>query len=142
MLMFQHPSLQLHAVVSYQRPLDAESYYYSDHQVYGIPTLTGNFNASKRLLNKKRHSLSLTGNLHYQTKTLVKANPNVIGSADFHLDAFSIFDLGLRYAYNDFFQLSLDCDNVLDKTYYIGGSFYVPYQGLGRVAMATLSFQL
>ena len=59
-----------------------------------------------------------------------------------YLDALAIFDLGLRYTFNGFLQLSLDCDNVLDKTYYIGGSFYVPYQGLGRMAMATLSFQM
>lgn len=142
MLRYQHPSFHLQAVVSYQKPLDAESYYYSDHQVYGVPLLTGNFMANKRLLNKRRQTLSLTGNLHCQTKTLIKANSRIAGSTDSNLDALAIFDLGLRYTFNGFLQLSLDCDNVLDKTYYIGGSFYVPYQGLGRMAMATLSFQM
>ena len=49
---------------------------------------------------------------------------------------------GFKYSYNNSIQLSLDCDNLFDKTYYIGGSFYVPYQALGRNVMATVSFKL
>jgi outer membrane receptor protein involved in Fe transport len=36
--------------------------------------------------------------------------------------------------------VSLDCDNVFDKTYYIGGTSYFPYQYPRRMVMGTLSF--
>ena len=32
--------------------------------------------------------------------------------------------------------------NVFDRSYYVGGSFYLPYQAQGRTVMATVSFKL
>ena len=61
---------------------------------------------------------------------------------DFELSGNVIVDLGIKYTYNNAIQLSLDCDNVFDKTYYVGGSFYLPYQMPGRIFMATASFKL
>ena len=104
--------------------------------------LRANLNCSKRIVNFRKHLLWLAAGFKFGTKTLNKANSRIKGSEDFDLSGNAIVDLGLKYSYNNSIQLSLDCDNLFDKTYYIGGSFYVPYQALGRNVMATVSFKL
>ena len=141
-LNFSLPSFRIDANMSYLRPLDAEGYYYTDHKIYSIPTFTANLTCNKRFINVGKHLLWLAAGLKYTSKTLNKANSRVPGSEDFELSGNAIFDLGLKYSYNNVMQLSLDCDNLFDKTYYVGGSFYLPYQALGRTIMATVSFKL
>ena len=141
-LSFNIPSFRINANLTYLRPLEAEGYYYSDHQIYSIPSFTSNLTCNKRLMNVGNHLLWLAAGMKYTSKTLNKANSRVPGSEDFNLSSNAIFDLGLKYSYHEAIQLSLDCDNLFDKTYYVGGSFYVPYQALGRTVMATISFKL
>ena len=139
---FRIPSFRIDANMTYLRPLEAEGYYYNDHQIYSIPAFTANLTCSKRLLNSGKHLLWLSAGFKFSSKTLNKANSRVKDSEDFDLSGNALVDLGLKYTYNDAIQLSLDCDNLFDKTYYVGGSFYIPYQGLGRMVMATVSFKL
>ena len=139
---FKNPSFRIDANMTYLRPLDAEGYYYTDHKIYSIPAFTANLTCSKRLVNIRKHLLWLAAGLKFTSKTLNKANSRVAGSEDFNLSGNALVDLGLKYTYSDAIQLSLDCDNLFDKTYYIGGSFYVPYQAHGRTLMATVSFKL
>ena len=141
-LSFQLPSFRIDANMTYLRPLEAEGYYYKDHKIYSIPAFTANLTCSKRLLNIRKHLLWLAAGLKFTSKTLNKANSRVAGSEDYDLSGNALVDLGLKYTYSDAIQLSLDCDNLFDKTYYIGGSFYVPYQAHGRTLMATVSFKL
>lgn len=139
---FNIPSFRIDANMTYLRPLEAEGYYYTDHKIYSIPAFTANLTCSKRLVNISKHLLWLAAGLKFTSKTLNKANSRVAGSEDFNLNSNAIVDLGLKYTYRDAIQLSLDCDNLFDKTYYIGGSFYIPYQAQGRNVMATVSFKL
>ena len=139
---FNIPSFRIDANMTYLRPLEAEGYYYTDHKIYSIPAFTANLTCSKRLVNISKHLLWLAAGLKFTSKTLNKANSRVAGSEDFNLSSNAIVDLGLKYTYRDAIQLSLDCDNLFDKTYYIGGSFYIPYQAQGRNVMATVSFKL
>ena len=141
-LSFSIPSFRIDANMTYLRPLEAEGYYYTDHQIYSIPAFTANLTCSKRLVNFRKHLLWLAAGFKYTSKTLNKANSRVAGSEDYDLSGNALVDLGLKYTYSDAIQLSLDCDNLFDKTYYIGGSFYVPYQAHGRTLMATVSFKL
>ena len=141
-LSFQLPSFRIDANMTYLRPLEAEGYYYKDHKIYSIPAFTANLTCSKRLLNIRKHLLWLAAGLKFTSKTLNKANSRVAGSEDYDLSGNALVDLGLKYTYSDAIQLSLDCDNLFDKTYYIGGSFYVPYQAHGRTLIATVSFKL
>ena len=141
-LSFQLPSFRIDANMTYLRPLEAEGYYYTDHQIYSIPAFTANLTCSKRLVNFRKHLLWLAAGLKFTSKTLNKANSRVAGSEDYDLSGNALVDLSLKYTYSDAIQLSLDCDNLFDKTYYIGGSFYVPYQAHGRTLMATVSFKL
>ena len=141
-LSFKLPSFRIDANMTYLRPLEAEGYYYTDHKIYSIPAFTANLTCSKRLLNIRNHLLWLAAGIKYNSKTLNKANSRIKDSEDYNLSGNAVVDLGLKYTYRDAIQLSLDCDNLFDKTYYIGGSFYVPYQAQGRNVMATVSFKL
>ena len=139
---YKLPSFRSYLTVTYQRPLDAEQYYYTDHEIYSVPQFIGNLTCEKRLLNKANHTLWLSGNAKYTSRTLNKANSNVKTSTDFYLDGIFLLDLRLKYQYNDFMQLSLDCDNVFDKRYEIGGTHYIPFSYPGRILMGTIAFKL
>lgn len=141
-LSFKLPSFRIDANMTYLRPIEAEGYYYKDHKIYSIPAFTANLNCSKRIVNFRKHLLWLAAGFKFGTKTLNKANSRIKDSEDFDLSGNVLVDLGLKYTYRDAIQLSLDCDNLFDKTYYVGGSFYVPYQAQGRNVMATVSFKL
>ena len=141
-LSFKLPSFRIDANMTYLRPIEAEGYYYKDHKIYSIPAFTANLNCSKRIVNFRKHLLWLAAGFKFGTKTLNKANSRIKDSEDFDLSGNAIVDLGLKYSYNNTIQLSLDCDNLFDKTYCIGGSFYIPYQAQGRNVMATVSFKL
>ena len=141
-LSFSIPSFRIDANMTYLHPLEAEGYYYTDHKIYSVPKFTANLTCSKRLMSAENHLLWLAAGFKFGSKTINKANSRVVGSEDFELSSNAIFDLGLKYTYRDAIQLSLDCDNVFDKSYYIGGSFYVPYRAQGRTIMATVSFKL
>lgn len=141
-LSFSIPSFHINANMTYLRPLEAEDYYYTDHQIYSIPSFTANLICSKRLMNIGNHLMWLNAGFKFGTRTLNKANSHVPDSEDSELSGNAIVDLGLKYSYRDAIQLSLDCDNVFDRSYYVGGSFYVPYRAQGRTVMATVSFKL
>lgn len=125
-----------------QRAISAEEYYYSDHHIYSVPGVIANLTCEQRLLNKLKHSLWLSGNLRYTSRTLNKANSRIKGSEDFYLSGTALFDLRLKYNYNNMILLSLDCDNVFNTTYEIGGTSYLPYQYPGRILMGTVAFRL
>ena len=141
-LSFKLPSFSVNANMTYLHPLDAEDYYYTDNKIYSVPDFMANLTCTKRIFNIKKHLLWLSAGMKYTSKTLNKANRRVPDSEDFELSGNTIVDLGLKYTFDDTIQLSLDCDNLFDKTYYVGGSFYTPYQALGRILMGTVSFRL
>lgn len=141
-LYYNRPSLRINANLSLQRALDAEEYYYTDHKIYSVPSFMANLSFYKRLYGSKHHQVSMSGCLKYASKTLNKANSRIKDSEDYELSGNAILDLGLKYGYHDTLQLALDLDNVFDRTYYIGGSFYLPYTALGRTLMATISLNL
>ena len=125
-----------------QRALSAQQYYYNDDHIYSVPWYIANLTCQQRLLSKNRHSLWLSGNFRYTSRTLNKANSRIKGSRDFYLSGTALLDLRLKYAYNNTLQLSLDCDNLFNTTYEIGGTSYIPYQYPGRILMGTVSFKL
>lgn len=135
-------SLHTRLNTTWQRALSAEQYTYSDHYIYSVPSVITNLTCEQRLLRKTHHSLWLSGNLRYTSRTLNKANSRVKGSEDFYLNDRALVDLRLKYDYNDFMQLSLDCDNVFNTSYEIGGTSYIPYRYMGRTFMGTVSFKL
>ena len=134
---------------TWQRALSAEQYTYSDHEIYSVPSVIANLTCEKRLFpwknekaNDSKHSLWLSGNLQYTSRTLNKANSQIAGSSDFYLSDRALVGLRLKYDYNEMMQLSIDCDNVFNTTYEIGGTSYFPYPYQGRIVMGTIAFKL
>ena len=125
-----------------QYALSADQYYYYDHKIYSVPLCIANLACEQRLLNKAKHSLWVSGSLKFTTRTLNKANSRIKDSKDFYLDERALFDLRLKYSYNNRIQLSLDCDNVFNTSYDIGGTSYIPYRYQGRILMGTISLKL
>ncbi len=128
--------------ITCQYPIDANLYYYDDHMVYSVPRFIANISPQQCLMDRAKHSIWLIGSLKWNSKTLNKPNTKVPGSGSFEMSGYTLLDLGLKYKYNNFLQLAIDCDNVFDKTYYIGGTSYFPYKYPGRILMASLSFTL
>lgn len=141
-LSYMRPSFRSRISGTMQRALSAEQYYYSDHHIYSVPWIFANVVCEKRVLNKEKHTLWLSGNLRYTSRTLNKANSRIANSEDFYLDGRVLVDLGLKYNYGDFMQFSLDCDNVFNTHYEIGGTHYIPFRYPGRILMGTVSFKL
>jgi iron complex outermembrane receptor protein len=139
---YQIPSFYGRANMTYQYGLEAEKYYYSDHKIYSVPSFLLTLTAEKRLFNLQHHALWLYGNMRFTSKTYNKANTRIPGSEDFYMDSRAIVDLGVRYDYNKRVNLSVDCENLLNTSYYIGGTFYVPYLYPGRTIMGTIAFTM
>ena len=146
---YSRKSFHARANATWQRALSAEQYTYSDHEIYSVPSVIANLTCEKRLFpwknekaNDSKHSLWLSGNLQYTSRTLNKANSRVKGSSDFYLSDRALVDLRLKYDYNEMMQLSIDCDNVFNTTYEIGGTSYLPYRYPGRIVMGTIAFKL
>lgn len=141
-LSYKTASFQSRFNATMQRALSAEQYYYSDHHIYSVPWCIANLACEQRLLKKNKHSLCLAGNLRYTSRTLNKANSRAKGSEDFYLPNRTLLDLRLKYDYNNTIQFSLDCDNVFNTIYEIGGTSYLPYRYLGRTILGTVAFKL
>ena len=125
-----------------QYALSANQYYYNDHHIYSVPWYMANLTCEQSLLSKGKHSLWLSGNLHNTSRTLNKANSRLKNSKDFYLTGNTLLDLRLKYDYNRMLLFSLDCDNVFDTNYEIGGTSYHPYQYPCRMLMGTISLSL
>ena len=139
---YNTPSFHSQLNTTLHRAFEAEQYYYNNHNVYSIPSWVLNLSGEKRLLNKLKHSIWLSGNLRFTSRTLNKANSRIKGSEDFYLSGYTLLDLRLKYNYNNRIDFSLDCDNVFNTSYEIGGTSYLPYKYPGRILMGTLSFKL
>ena len=132
---------------SYQYVVSAEDYYYSDHHIYGIPKFEFNANFGHRILNLPSHKIWASVNFKYSSKTLNRAATTIPpkSSDDYYLlylDPLALFDANLTYSYGKSIKLSVECNNILNTNYSLGGTSYFPYQRLGRTAMASISFKL
>lgn len=132
---------------SFQHVMSAEDYYYSNHYIFAIPKFAFNAHFGRRLLNLSNHKIWASANIKYSSKTLNRAATTKPpkSSDDYYslyLDAIALFDAKLTYDYGKSIQLSVECNNILNKSYSLGGTSYFPYQRLGRTAMASISFKL
>ena len=132
---------------SFQYVVSAEDYYYSNHHIFGIPKFVFNANFGDRILKLPNHSIWASVNIKYSSKTLNRAATAIPpkSSDDYYslyLDEVALLDAKLTYDYGKSIQLSLECNNVLNTSYSLGGTSYFPYQRLGRTAMASILFKL
>lgn len=142
-LHYSHASTIARLSLSYLRMLSAEDYTTADGYIYSIPSFTANLRAMQQLLSQPRHRLWLSAGLKATSQTLERVHARRRpGYPDFFQHGRAIVDLGLRYHYAKWLQLSADCNNVFDTRYDLGGTTYFPYPTLGRTLMASVAFCL
>ena len=121
----------------YNYPLSAQDYYYSDHNIYGVPRLTTNVGAIYRLFK----GFSLTGLAKFASKFYV---PTLYNDVNYEVPSSILFDLGVRYQWGHHVQFSFDCENIFDKLTYISGATttIMPWYKSGRTLMASLKINM
>lgn len=132
----------------WSRVLDATSYYYSEteNRVACVPNQTANLNVGWKLIDHGRHQLKLYGNMQYTGETLVQTQDfkgySEIVKNDYFMDRRVIFDAGVKYTYNKFAQIALECENLLNTDRYVIGPEWNMYPEMlrGRNLMASVAF--
>jgi len=123
---------------------DSKHYYYNaiEKVVNSVPHLTLNLHGAWKLIERKRHEVKVYGHSSYIGRKL-NFQPNG-EDLDYWMDAKILFDLGVKYCYNQRLQVSLDCENIFDTYNYICGPSYqsVPIFQRGRTLMASISYHI
>lgn len=140
---YSHRHLSAYLSFCLCKDIDSKRFYYNDTEnvVTGVPHLTLNLHGAWKLIERKRHEVKVYGHASYIGK---KLNFQPYGEEyDFWVDAKMLFDLGVKYCYNQRLQVSLDCENIFDTYNYVCGPSYmsVPVFQRGRTLMASISYQ-
>ena len=141
---YVHERISSNLSFYYCHDASSEYYYYNNEEkiVCGIPHFTLNFHGAYKLIQGNSHELKIYGHSSY---TGSKLNYNHVEEAgDFYVDRKLLFDLGILFRYKNRFQLTVDCENILNTDHYICGpnNHYAPYFQRGRSLMAAVSYQI
>ena len=136
--------LMANLTLCYTHPVEAQNIdYCKNNRIHAVPTFTGNLQTSWKFFQRPRHGIWLTGNVKYRNSMLISAS-SISGAnrQDYELSRKVIFDLGARYQFNNLLQLTFDCENLFDTTYYSCGTTYIPEYMMGRMLMSSLKVTL
>ena len=130
--------------VTYQSVIDGSNYNFSGHQVYNVPNWFMNLSLTGNLIQRKEHELWLYANGRLLGEQLSPIDNVLIGGElvrdlENSLPAVFTMNAGARYRFRNV-EFELSFYNLLDKTYYQGGSTYVPYVQQGFSTMGTLRY--
>ena len=127
----------------YCHDASSEYYYYNSDEksVCGVPHFTMNLHGAYKLIKDKSNELKIYGHSSYIGRKLNYSNEDE--AKDFYVDGKLLFDLGILYRFKNRFQLTLDCENILNTDHYICGpnDHFAPYFQRGRSLMASVSYQ-
>ena len=132
--------------VTYQTVLDGNNYSFSGHQIYNVPNWYMNLSLNGNLVKREQHELWLYANGRLTGEQLSPIDNVLIGGElvrdlDNSLPAVFTMNAGARYRFRSV-ELELSFYNLLDKTYYQGGSTSIPYIQQGFSLMGTLRYIL
>ena len=138
---YAHQRLSAYLSAYYCHDISSEYYYYNKNEkvVAGVPHFTLNLHGAYKLLQTANHELKFYGHASYEGRKLNYTNKE---ATDFYVDGTMLFDLGMKYGYRNYLQLSLDCENILNTDRYLCGSYLKkhPIFQRGRTLMASISF--
>ena len=138
---YAHQRLSAYLSAYYCHDISSEYYYYNRNEkiVTGVPHFTLNLHGAYKLLQTANHELKFYGHASYEGRKLNYTNKE---ATDFYVDGTMLFDLGMKYGYRNYLQLSLDCENILNTDRYLCGSYLKkhPIFQRGRTLMASISF--
>lgn len=145
-LQYQVPRFMANFNVTYQTVLDGNNYSFSGHQIYNVPNWYMNLSLNGNLVKKEQHELWLYANSRLTGEQLSPIDNVLIGGElvrdlDNSLPAVFTMNAGARYRFRNV-ELELSFYNLLDKTYYQGGSTSIPYIQQGFSLMGTLRYIL
>lgn len=147
-LYYTHRRLSGSLSLYWCRALSAESYFYSaaEKRIGAVPNQTANLNLGWKVIDNESHQLKIYGNAKYTGKTLVQEkgfdDSGTLVNTDYYLKRRVIFDLGIKYTYDNHLQIACDCENLLNTDHYIAGPEWTmyPYYQRGRTVMASISY--
>lgn len=145
-LQYQVPRFMANFNVTYQTVLDGTNYSFSGHRIYNVPNWFMNLSLNGNLIKREKQELWLYANGRLTGEQLSPIDQVMIGGKmvqdlENRLPAVFTMNAGARYRYRNV-ELELSFYNLLDKTYYQGGSTSIPYIQQGFSLLGTLRYIL
>lgn len=142
-LSYTPPGTRIYFNLTWQRVLRSQNYLVTGHRVDGIPAVTANIVASKRMFDTGRHSLWVNADLSCYTRQSMHANAFRDGEF-FEDDAYPIkgsvlLGIGLRYRFLKL-ESCLTCKNVFNNRYTRASSYNIDVPQQGRHLMWTVRY--
>ena len=140
-LAYSHKRASANLALYYCKDLSSDDYNYNESKemVTGVPHFTLNLHGAYKLIQAQNHQLKLYGHAAYSGR---KLNYQLTEEEDFFVSPTLLIDLGVKYSYRKYLQVSLDCENIFNTDHYICGPEYHlrPEFQRGRTLMASISF--
>lgn len=142
-LSYTLPGARIYFNLTWQSVLSSQNYLVTGHRVDGIPAVTANIVASKRMFDTGRHSLWVNADLSCYTRQSMYANAFRDGEF-FENDVYPIkgsvlLDIGLRYRFLKL-ENCLTCKNVFNTRYTRASSYNIDVLQQGRHLMWTVRY--
>ena len=145
-MQYQIPRFFANFNLTWQHVLKGKSYTCSGHQVYNVPNWFANLTLQGNVINRREHSLWLYGNGRLTGRQLSPIENVMIGGEymtdmENTLPTNFVMNAGVRYQYK---RLGAEVSfyNLLDNTYYQGGSTSVPYIQQGFSTVFSLTYKI
>ena len=130
--------------LTYQSALEGENYNLSGRRIYNVPNWFMNMTLNGHIIKRTNHNLEAYATGRLTGKQLSPIDHVLIGGhtvvdMDNQLPAVFTMNAGVRYRYRNV-ELGLATYNLFNKTYYQGGSTFVPYIQQGFSLLGTIRY--
>ena len=130
--------------LTYQSALEGENYNLSGRRIYNVPNWFMNMTLNGHIIKRTNHNLEAYATGRLTGKQLSPIDNVLIGGhtvvdMDNQLPAVFTMNAGVRYRYRNV-ELGLATYNLFNKTYYQGGSTFVPYIQQGFSLLGTIRY--
>lgn len=145
-LQYRTPRFFTNFNLTWQHVLKGKSYTFSGHQVYNVPNWFANLTLQGNVIKRGEHALWLYGNGRLTGRQLSPIE-NVMIGGEYKTDMENtlptnfVMNAGVRYQYKRL-GAELSFYNLLDNTYYQGGSTSVPYIQQGFSTVFSLTYKI
>ncbi len=145
-LSYEKSRLYANLNMSYQRVFESNNYTITHSHINGIPDYLLNLLCRYQIWKTEYNDLYVRGNMSFQSKqyaplvsNLLYVGEQVLYDPNYQLGARAIFNVGVDYQYKGV-AASLSVYNLLNTSYYQGGSMFIPLPQQKRSFIFTLSY--
>lgn len=133
----------IHLNLTWQRVLHSQNYLVTGNRVDGIPALTANIVASRRVFDTGRHSLWVNADLSCYTRQTMRASGYKDGmpfeNGEYPIKGTAILGIGVRYRFLKL-ENSLTCKNVFGTRYTRASTYNIDVPQQGRSLTWTIKY--